>query len=145
MYPHPPHRSTQLPDTIVSDPRKLKAAVMIGQGARLSMEWEAIAQEIGITRRTLYTWRSDPDFKEAVLAVARESLADAVPVAYARLEGCLRSGDTRSALKAGELILRASGVLVDRVESATTFSTSREDAKSILADLAEEIKALEGA
>jgi hypothetical protein len=109
------------------------------------MEWEAIAQEIGITRRTLYTWRSDPDFKEAVLAVARESLADAVPVAYARLEGCLRSGDTRSALKAGELILRASGVLVDRVESATTFSTSREDAKSILADLAEEIKALEGA
>jgi hypothetical protein len=145
MTPQPPHRSTQLPDTIASDPRKLKAVTMIGQGARLSMDWEEIAQEIGVTRRTLFEWRKADDFKEAVLILARESLADAVPVAYARLEGCLRSGDTRSALRAGELILRASGVLVDRVETQATFNPSRPDAKSILESLRHEIEEMEGA
>jgi hypothetical protein len=143
MNPQPAHKSTQIPDSIAQDPRKMRAALLIAEGARLDQGWEEIAREAGVTRRALFEWRKDPGFQQAVLILARESIRDSLPMAFKCLGDMLKSGDTRSKLKAAELILRVGGELVERVESTTTLNATNPDAKSILDDLIKEIEAME--
>ena len=115
---------------------------MLAGGARLSMTWIEIAEALGVHRDTLLAWRKDPLFQEAVQIVTMETLRDVVPGVYKRLFNILKGNDNKAALRAAELLLRASGQLVDRVENTTVFNASP-DAKSILANLDAEIEALE--
>jgi transcriptional regulator with XRE-family HTH domain len=143
MTPQPPNASTQIPDSVAQDARKMRAVLLLAEGVRLNQTWEEVAEEAGTTRRTLQEWRKDRDFQEAVLILTRENLRDMLPVCFRVLEETLQSGDSRSKLRAAELLLKAMGELVDRVETQTTFNAANMDAKSILANLAEEIEAME--
>ena len=135
-------RMPRMPPQIENDPRKLKAVEMLAGGARLSMTWIEIAEALGVHRDTLLAWRKDPLFQEAVQIVTMETLRDVVPGIYKCLFNILKGNDNKAALRAAELLLRASGQLVDRVENTTMFNASP-DAKSILANLDAEIEALE--
>lgn len=56
---------------------------------------EDIAEEIGVTRSTIWRWRKNPLFTEAVLVRAREMVKEELPQVYSALRRNARGGDAR--------------------------------------------------
>ena len=129
-----------VPASIRNDERKLKAAIMLGEGAGLEMGFEAVAAECGVSYRTLFDWRQDDDFQEAMAIIMRKSLKDVMPGAYKTLISLLKSKDPKLKLRAAELAFKITGELVERTEVTATV---KHDAKSILSGLAREIESME--
>jgi hypothetical protein len=46
---------------------------------------EAVAEQVGVHKNTIYTWRRSPAFNEAVINRARQRLKDALPQVYEAL------------------------------------------------------------
>lgn len=126
-----------IPSEIICDPRKLKAVELLGNGARLEMSWEEIAEEAGVSVRSLYTWRRDPAFQEAVTVIMQETLKERIPGVFKKLWGATKDGDLKEAIRAGELLLKAGGVLIDRVAVDTGG-----EAQAMLNDLDQELEGI---
>lgn len=134
--PAAPH----VPPTIARHPKKMKAALMLGQGAGLYQGFKQVAAECGISEDQLYHWRCTPDFQQAVHSIMRQELKDVMPGVYHELVQLLKSKDPKLKLRAAELAFKLTGELVERTESTVSV---RQDAKSILAGLRKEIEGLE--
>ena len=124
--------AAHIPAKIAEDPRKMKAVKLLGEGAILEMTYDEIAAECGVAYRTLFDWRQDENFQEAVRNIARATLKDAVPGMYKTLVNLLKSKDPKLRLRAIELATKLTGELVERSESKVSVAP---DAKAILEGL----------
>ena len=122
---------------IQNHPQKLQAATMLAEGVKLTMTWDEIASSCDVSRQTLYEWRQEKEFAEAVATMTQERLKDTIPGVFDMLIGVVRDKeeDTKDKLRAGELLLKAGGMLIDRVDA-----TYREDARGILDSLDRELQ-----
>lgn len=104
-----------IPAEIASHALKLKAAELLGLGIKANRSWQEVADEIEISVRQLYEWRQDPKFQEAVFVFMQEALRDSMPGVFNTMQGILSNGEPRDKLRAGEILLKAGGMLIDRV------------------------------
>ena len=100
---------------------------------------QQVAEMVGITDRTLLTWRNTPAFQDAVIIIARKQLKDAMPTAYKSLLQLAKDSDHKIRLRAIELLFKAGGELIERME----VSNPKSQARSILAALDAEMKTIE--
>lgn len=63
--------------------------------AMCDMELNDVARHVGVSRDTLWRWRKDPMFQEAVVERARELLHNALPKVYSALSNGACKGDPR--------------------------------------------------
>lgn len=90
---------------------------------------EQIAEEVGVSPRTVYRWKRDPIFIAYQNEVADLAMEDFLSETYGVLKRLVRSGRSDHAkLKAVELVLKNRGKLTDKVEQHTTIedNTSNE-------------------
>jgi len=72
--------------------KQLKAIELLSLG---QLTLTDITKELGITRDTLWRWRKQPKFRQAVANRTRELLADALPEIFLRLKERAIEGDPR--------------------------------------------------
>jgi len=77
-----------------------------------------LADELGVTERTLYRWKQLPGFKEAVTQRARELLGDDLPEIY----GALRREAMQGSFQHIKLALELSGEYVETTKQEHTGS-----------------------
>lgn len=90
---------------------------------------EQIADEVGVSPRTVYRWKRDPIFIAYQNEVADLAMEDFLSETYGVLKRLVRSGRSDNAkLKAVELVLKNRGKLTDKIEQHTTIedNTSNE-------------------
>ncbi|MZP28704.1 TetR family transcriptional regulator [Heliobacterium undosum] len=88
-----------------------------------------IAQEAGVSDRTLYRWKQDPDFIAYQNEVAELTMKDFLAEAYNNLKDIVRaSGSEKNRLKAIELVLKNQGRLteVQKIEAKVEDSRSND-------------------
>jgi AcrR family transcriptional regulator len=76
-----------------------------------------IAEECGVSERTVYRWKQDPEFIAFQNAIAEHYMEDVISEAYARLKTLLRDGKSeKTQLEALKLILQNRGKLKESHE-----------------------------
>lgn len=94
--------------------------------------YEEIAQECGVTRRTLQEWRKDPLFERELKAEMVRRSQDKLPELIESLaEIAIRDGNAAMA----KLALQINGMLTDKVEIETKKSDGDIDYDALDADL----------
>ena len=88
--------------------KQIRAIELLASGAA---NYDTVAEQIGIGRRTLYRWRQLPEFYEAVIAEARRLLKDDLPRIYASLS---RQAISFGNIRAIELALKSTGEYVEK-------------------------------
>lgn len=102
------------------DPRQQKAAMLIVENEFLTKETgrrslEDIAQEIGVSRQSLHTWRQSPYFRAYMNHLSDERLDSRRAEVDAALFKLIQGGNNGlPAIKALELYYKLSGRLVDK-------------------------------
>ncbi len=94
-----------------SDEKVLAAQLLANKDAN-GLSDADIARECACSERTLYRWKTDPDFIELLNHYAELAQDAFVPELYASLRKQVRNGNTRAA----ELVLKNRGKLIDRKE-----------------------------
>lgn len=93
------------------------------------MTIEQIAEEVGVTPRTIYRWKQDPALVEYQNQIAEQVMEDFLAETYNELRKLVRSGRSDHAkLKAVEIVLKNHGKLTDvqKVEAKVEDSRSNE-------------------
>ncbi|ENQ3077967.1 hypothetical protein ACEOWG_001140 [Bacillus cereus] len=112
---------------------------------RVRKTLEEIAEEIGISRTTLWTWSNDVNFIRYKEALADQLLRDNIDLANGQLLAMIRGDFTNNgtpSIKALELYFRLSGKLVEKKEITTNVDkpkVSQSDIEQTLAELGENI------
>lgn len=76
-----------------------------------------IAEEIGVSERTIYRWKQDPDFIAYQNHIAERAMDDFIVETYAQLRRLLREGKSeKTQLEAIKLVLQNRGKLKDAHE-----------------------------
>lgn len=76
-----------------------------------------IAEEVGVTERTVYRWKQDPEFVAYQNAIADQAMEDFLNEAYLKLKELLRAGKSEKVqLEAIKLVLQNRGKLKDTHE-----------------------------
>ncbi|WHZ05856.1 phBC6A51 family helix-turn-helix protein [Neobacillus sp. YX16] len=76
-----------------------------------------IAEEYGVTERTIYRWKKDPEFIAYQNSVAERAMEDFLTEAYSKLKQLLREGKSeKTQLEAIKLVLQNRGKLKDSHE-----------------------------
>ena len=83
------------------EPQRLLAAHYLAEGQRVG----EVASSVGVTPRTLYEWRRDPEFQALVRAVADGVYRELRARARARLEAWMESGKFTESIAAIDRIL----------------------------------------
>lgn len=109
--------------------------------------YEEIAEEIGVTARTLYEWRKNRAFLLYQNYITDNAIDSFMPTAIAKLQESIegRSNNGIPSMKALELYFKLSGRLIDRkeiVQSETPKTSVRSD-EEIRRDLEELNKLLQ--
>ncbi|HDX9587952.1 TPA: hypothetical protein ROX98_000873 [Bacillus pseudomycoides] len=106
---------------------------------------EEIAEELSISRTTLWTWSNDVSFIKYKEALADQLLRDNIDLANGQLIALIRGDFTNNgtpSVKALELFYKLSGKLVEKKEIMTTNEkpkVSQNDIEQTLAELGENI------
>ncbi|MDZ5609278.1 phBC6A51 family helix-turn-helix protein [Bacillus pseudomycoides] len=106
---------------------------------------EEIAEEIGISRTTLWTWSNDVNFIRYKESLADQLLRDNIDLANGQLLALIRGDFTANktpSIKALELFYKLSGKLVEKKEITTNVDkpkVSQSDIERELAELGENI------
>lgn len=101
---------------------------------------EEIAEEIGISRTTLWTWSNDVNFIRYKEALADQLLRDNIDLANGQLLALIRGDFTANktpSIKALELFYKLSGKLVDKKEIITSVDKPRVSQSEVEQTLAE--------
>jgi len=87
--------------------------------------YEQIADQVGVTDRTLLEWRKDPYFAQYLSVVSTQKLDNFRGLADAQLINLIKgtSNNGNASIKALELYYKIAGVLVERREVVNTDST----------------------
>ncbi|MBC9786317.1 helix-turn-helix domain-containing protein [Heliobacterium chlorum] len=121
------------------------AAEILASNDVHKMTLAQIADEAGISERTLYRWKQDPDFIAYQNEVAELAMKDFLAEAYNSLKSIARGSQSeKNKLKAIELVMKNQGRLteVQKVEAKIEDSRSNEsieaeidNLKKMLADI----------
>lgn len=71
--------------------KQLKAIELIAQATDMSCD--DMAREVGISSRTLRTWKLNPDFINAIISRSRELVREALPEIYKSLSNNAKKGE----------------------------------------------------
>ncbi|MDA1610690.1 phBC6A51 family helix-turn-helix protein [Bacillus cereus] len=102
---------------------------------------EEIAEELGVSRTTLWTWGNDVNFIRYKEALADQLLRDNIDLANGQLLALIRGDFTANktpSIKALELFYKLSGKLVDKKEIITSVDkpkVSQSEVEQTLAEL----------
>ena len=110
------------------DERQIRAARMEAEGVVM----REIAEEVGVTRKTVYRWREIPEYSALVSALladtqraARATLKAGAKAAAARVLELVSSEDERIALSAAQTLLDRTGhPKAERVEVSAEVEAS---------------------
>ena len=115
---------TRLSQKISAEQRKV--AEYIAANDYHQMTIEQMAEDVGVTPRTVYRWKNDANFIAYVNERAELAMEAAISETYIRLRGMIRSDNEKSVLKAIELILKNRGKLTDVTKQEVTLKDGRE-------------------
>ncbi|MBC9785952.1 helix-turn-helix domain-containing protein, partial [Heliobacterium chlorum] len=105
------------------------AAEILASNDVHKMTLAQIAEEAGISERTLYRWKQDPDFIAYQNEVAELAMKDFLAEAYNSLKSIARGSQSeKNKLKAIELVMKNQGRLteVQKVEAKIEDARSNE-------------------
>lgn len=121
--------------------QQMKAAELFAMQDVNHMKVEEIAQEVGVSRITLWKWRQEPEFIAYKNDLAERRMEDFLDEAYKLLRGMATDGQSeKTRLKAVELVLKNRGKLTDVQKVEQTVKDER-SSEAILADI-ERLEAL---
>lgn len=92
-----------------------------------------IAEECGVTRKTLWKWRSDKEFNDALLELSRELSRSVLPKVLSRLAGEIDRASARDVTNIARLLFQYHGELTEKSE--VTVKDSNMDIDKILLDI----------
>jgi AcrR family transcriptional regulator len=76
-----------------------------------------VAEEVGVSERTIYRWKQDPDFIAYQNSIAEQAMEDFLAETYSTLKKLLREGKSeKTQLEAIKLVLQNRGKLKDTHE-----------------------------
>ena len=101
------------------DVKKEQAIELLSLG---QMEYQEIAEVVGVTSKTLREWRYNQDFAEEVQRRALELLKEAVPSIYGVLSRKGKSGDLAAIKILLDQVERATADVVKSAEGSITFT-----------------------
>ena len=90
------------------DPQKVRAILLLATTERTLAD---IAEELGISTRTLQRWREAPDFQRSIVAEMRRELVTMAGVAASRIRRMMRDARDRDVAPVLRMYLQAIGVL----------------------------------
>lgn len=104
----------------------------------VEMTIKQVATEVGVTERTIYRWKENPEFIELLNYLSDTYMDAFLGVVYKSLQKGVRKGS----VKAMELALKRQGKLVDRKEvvqdvNVNVFDTREKSNDQLLAELQE--------
>lgn len=102
----------------LTDSEKAIVLAIYGKGNK---SWEEVADELGISVRTLFRYRQKPHIKTAIREVALEELEAEVPTITKALMKNVKKGDFRSI----ELAIKMLGMLQEKQVIETTIKDER--------------------
>lgn len=89
-----------------------QCAEILAQNDLYRYTMEEIAEQVGVSPRTIYRWKKDKDFVRYTNEVAELLMEDSLAEAYVELRKIMRSGSSEKAkLKAIEMIMSSRGKL----------------------------------
>ncbi|MCM3732744.1 phBC6A51 family helix-turn-helix protein [Fictibacillus nanhaiensis] len=112
------------------NPKKVKAAHLLVNNDYVSKEeaktQEEIAEELGVTRQTLYTWRQDPIFLKYCEQLSEVKLIEFRSLVDSQLIKAIKGTSSNGipSMKALDLYYKLSGRLVERSEVVTAEEAS---------------------
>lgn len=101
---------------------------------------EEIAEELGVSRTTLWTWSKDVNFIRYKEALADQLLRDNIDLANGQLLALIRGDFTANktpSIKALELFYKLSGKLVEKKEITTNVDKQKVSQSEVEQELAE--------
>ncbi|WP_306692418.1 phBC6A51 family helix-turn-helix protein [Bacillus cereus] len=101
---------------------------------------EEIAEELGVSRTTLWTWSNDVNFTRYKEALADQLLRDNIDLANGQLLALIRGDFTANktpSIKALELFYKLSGKLVEKKEITTNVDKPKVSQSEVEQELAE--------
>ena len=115
-------------------PIKLKAIELLAtKGTEGNMTIQEIADEVGVTRKTLWAWRSDAEFNDAVYAISKEINRSIIPNILSRLAKDVDTASSRDVVNIARLLLQFHGELTEKSE--VTVKDESLDIDNILKDI----------
>ncbi|MBC9785092.1 helix-turn-helix domain-containing protein [Heliobacterium chlorum] len=124
-------------------PEQAKAAeLFVGNELDGRLTIAEIAEQVGVSARTIYRWKQDPEFLAYQNYLADMVMEDFLTEAYVRLRGLVRADNEKTQLKALELLLKNRGKLTDVKEISATVEDTRNNES--LADEIAELKRMLG-
>lgn len=95
-----------------------------------------IAEEHGVTERTIYRWKNDPEFAMELERQADINLKSFYYEANTKLKNIIRNGHSEQAiLGAIKLVMQSQGKLRDVQEVTTTSDTNKVVSQDMLDDI----------
>lgn len=123
-----------------------KAVEILATNDINQMTMAQVAETVGVSERTLYRWKQDPDFVGYQNELADHWMEDFLAEAYNILKGLTRKGRSEHVkLKALELVLKNRGKLTDvqKVEAKIEDTRSDEQIQAEIAELQRELEEIE--
>ncbi|WP_226677091.1 phBC6A51 family helix-turn-helix protein [Rossellomorea aquimaris] len=94
---------------------QLNAIKWLAQPKQGGLNHEQIAEQVGVSRQTLYRWRQDRAFQDELKREVARSVMDDIPNVIASLKK-QATKEVQPSVKAAELLLKSVSMLNDRLE-----------------------------
>jgi hypothetical protein len=117
--------------------KQIKAIQILAMPNRGGMEFDEIADKVGISVRQLHRWRNIPEFKAAIVETSLDLVKDELPAVLLAHRKQAEKGN----VKAIELFYKLFGLLIERQEIETVTASKDKSNEDIDSDIAE-LKAL---
>lgn len=107
---------------------QMRAAEILATDDQNKYNMRELADEVGVSERTLYRWRQDPEFIAYKNEIAERAMEDFLSDTYRHLRKIASSGVSEgSQLKAIELVLKNRGRLTDVQKIDQVVTDKRSD------------------
>lgn len=113
---------------------KLKAIELLAtKGLEHDLSMQEIADECGVARKTLWSWRSEKEFNDALMAISREINRSVLPKVLSRLTREVDKASARDITNIARLLFQFHGELTEKTE--VTMKDQTTDIDSIIANI----------
>ena len=113
---------------------KLKAIELIAtKGLEHELSLNEIAEECNVSRKTLWSWRSEREFNDALMDMSKEMNRSMLPRVMARLSRDIDNASTRDITNIARLLFQLHGELTEKSE--VTVKEQAPDIDAILKEV----------